>query len=424
MPQHRRSDERPPDHSPQQMEDSALLRGLTSRRMSRRDVLRYSGAGAGAVGLSALLSACGVSGTKQEKTTAKSVFEGAKKEGEVVFANWPAYIDETKKGGKKIYPSLEMFTKQTGIGVEYKTPINENETFFATIQPSLEAGKSTGYDIIVITNGPTLSKLIRLNYLVPLDQSYLDNFKAHAASAYKDPSYDPGNKYTIPWQSGITGIGYNKRLTGREITSFDDLFDPKFKGKVGMFGDTLDMPNFALAGIGVNPETSTPDDWKKARDVLVKQRDAGIVRQYYTQNYLPALANGDVWLTMAWSGDVFQEQRNDPDLEFVVPKEGGLIWTDNMCIPAKAEHPVDAITLMDFVYQPKIAGIIADWVNYITPVPAAKGYIAKTLDDKPVANSPLVFPTDKTYERTYRYRVLTQKEEEQWTALFQPVYQV
>lgn len=404
--------------------DDAMLRGLTQPRVSRRDMFRYAGAGAGALGLSALLSACGVSGTKATKQSASSVFDGAKKEGELNFANWPLYIDQAKKNGKVVHPSLEMFSKQTGIKVNYTEPINENESFFATIQPSLAAEQDTGYDIIVITNGPTLSKLIRLNYLVPLEHSYLKDFNKYAGSAYKDPTYDPGNKYTVAWQSGITGIGYNPKLTGRKITSFKDLFDPEFKGKVGMFGDTLDLPNFTLVGMGVNPETSTPDDWKKAAALLVKQRNAGIVRQYYEQNYIKALSSGEVYLSMAWSGDIFQAQNSgSPDLEFIVPDEGGVIWTDNMCIPAKAQHPVDAIMMMNYVYKPNIAGLIADWVNYITPVPDAHGYILNKLDDKTVASSALVFPTPTIYRRTHRYRVLTPDEEQQWNATFEPVYQ-
>jgi spermidine/putrescine transport system substrate-binding protein len=257
---------------------------------------------------------------------------------------------------------------------------------------------------------------------VPLEHSYLENFNQYAADAYKDPSYDPGNKYTVPWQSGITGIGYDPKLTGREITSFNDLFDPAFKGKVGMFGDTLDLPNFALQGLGVNPEDSTPDDWQNAADKLTEQRDSGIVRQYYQQNYIKALSAGDVALTMAWSGDIFQAQNSgSPQLKFVVPEEGGLIWTDNMCIPTAAQHPVDAITMMDYVYQPEIAAMIADWVWYITPVPDAQPILQKAKSD--VADSPLVFPTPEMYSSVNRYRVLEQDEEQQWNDLFSPIYQ-
>jgi spermidine/putrescine transport system substrate-binding protein len=403
--------------------DLPLLRGMTQARLSRRDLLKYAGAGAGAAGLAAFLAACGVSGSSKTGTgDQSSVWDTATKAGVLNFANWDFYIDQVKRNGKLVHPSLEQFTAQTGIKVNYSTPILENEPFFAKIQPTLSAGEDTGYDLIVITNGQTLAKLTRNNWLIPLEHSYLKNFDRYAADAYKDPNYDPGNKYTVPWQSGITGIGYDPNLTGRKITSFNDLFDPAFKGKVGMFGDTLDLPNFAMQGLGINPETSTPDDWQKAADKLTEQRDAGIVRQYYGQPYIKALAAGDIAISMAWSGDIFQANASgSPQLKFVVPEEGGLIWTDNMCIPAKAQHPVDAITMMDFVYQPKIAAEIADWIGYITPVPDAQPVLQKS--DPSVANSPLVFPTPQMYASVHRYRVLTPEEEPQWNNLFEPIFQ-
>jgi spermidine/putrescine transport system substrate-binding protein len=413
--------------------DLPLYRGMTQKRISRRDALRYAGAGAGALSLASILAACAVEGERREPTESSSVWDDAKQAGILNFANWPYYIDVERKDGKVTYPSLEKFTKDTGIEVNYKTPINDNAPFFASIQPSLAAGQDTGWDLMVLTNGQTLDKLIRLNYLTPLEHSLLPNFNEHAGDAYKDPSYDPGNAFTIPWQAGITGIGYNRELVDREITGFQDLLDPAFKGKVGMFGDTLDLPNFAMVGIGINPEDSTPDDWREAADMLIKQRDDGIVRQYYTQDYVKHLQSGDVALTMVWSGDVFQAQASgSPELEFIVPEEGGLIWTDNMCIPAKAEHPLDAITYMDYVYQPEVAAIITEWINYITPVPECRSVIEQHAADatggerkalEAVANSPLVFPTPEIYERTYHYRVLTPEEEEEWNSIFQPIYQ-
>lgn len=412
-----------------------LMRSPHVRRITRRDMLRYTGAGAGAAGLAAFLAACGVGGADREvdSEAAADIWENAKEAGVVNFTNWPLYIDKERRGGEVVRPTLLDFTEATGIEVDYRELINEVDGFYATIEPALAAGEDTGHDIIVITNSQVLTQMIELGYLIPLEHSYLENFNAHAGDAYKDPSFDPDNKYTIPWQSGITGIGYDPNLTGREITSFQDLLDPAFKGKVGMFGDVLDLPNLALVGIGVNPEESTPDEWQEAADVLIKQRDDGIVRAYYTQNYINKLQSGEVALTMVWSGDVFQAKNSgSPQLEFIVPEEGGVIWTDNMCIPAKAEHPVDAITLMDFVYQPDIAAQITEWVNYITPVPECQSIVEQhaaeaTGGDKKylegVASSPLVFPTQEIYDRTYRYRVLTPDEEEEWNSIFQPIYQ-
>src|SRR4051794_15347329 len=251
--------------------DPAWVRGMTSRRLSRRDVLRIAGMGGGALATSAALAACGVSGGKGKKTQS-SFWDGKKQTGTVVFANWPYYID-------KSHESLKLFTQASGISVKYKEPIQEMPSFYGRIQPTLSAGQSTGYDIIVMTNGVYLDKLLQANYLVPLDHSLTPNFNKYAGPAIKDPAYDPGNKYTMAWQSGITGIGWNPKYVKKAPTSFNDLLDPKYKGKIGMFADNADLPNLALQGIGVDCEKSTPDDWSKAADVLKKQ--APLVRKYY-----------------------------------------------------------------------------------------------------------------------------------------------
>jgi spermidine/putrescine transport system substrate-binding protein len=184
--------------------------------------------------------------------------------------------------------------------------------------------------------------------------------------------------------------------------------------------------------MGVNCEKSTPADWQKAAAMLKQQRP--LVRKYYEQDYIDPLSKGDIWISMAWSGDIFQANLSDPklDLQFVVPDEGGLIWTDNMCIPIHVQHPIDAIKLMDWVYDPKTAAIITEGIQYITPVPASQSVIAqdaaaakgavKRLDEQ-IAKSPLVYPTADMTSKLHNYRVLTAAEEKQWNALFEPIYQ-
>lgn len=390
--------------------DAALLRGLTQRRFSRRDALRYAG-------LSAFLTACGVSGGKAKQTDVQKFWAGKKQLGELDFANWPLYIDVDEKTNRR--PSIDLFTRQTGIRVKYREVIQDDPSFYGKIAPVLAAGQATGYDLMVITNGLYLDKLIQQNFLVPLDLSQVPNFSANASPSVKNPSYDPGNKYTVAWQSGMTGIGWNPKYIDRPITSFNDLFDPKFKGKIGMFADNQDLPNLALQGIGVNPETSTLDDWRRAAARLKAQRS--LVRRYYEQDYIEPLSKGDIWISMAWSGDIFQANASTPGLglKFTIPDEGGLIWTDNMCIPVHAAHPVDALRMMNFVYDPKVAAMLAEGINYITPVPAAQRFIT----DPALKNDPLIFPPAATLEKVKRYRVLDAKEETQWNQLFEPIFQ-
>jgi spermidine/putrescine transport system substrate-binding protein len=409
--------------------DAALLRGLTEERLSRAQLLRRAGAGAAALGLTGFLSACGVggSGGGTTTTTAKAGVGSAawwakqKQAGVLDFANWPLYIDTDH--GK--HPSLNQFTKQTGITVNYKEVIQDNAPFYAKIAPTLQAGQSIGYDIVVMTNGWQLTELINHGWLIPLDKAQLPNFAKYASPIVKSPAYDHGNTYTVAWQSGFTGIGYNPKLTGREITSIKDLWDPAFKGHVGMMSDNTELGAAGMLYLGIDQVTSTEADWKKAATVLQQQRDDGLVRQYYDQSYIKALENGDTWITQAWSGDIFQANASGyPHLKFVVPKEGVMHWTDNMMIPLHANHPVDALKWMNFYYQPKIAAEVADWVNYLCPVPAAKQVIAKALDDPSVANSPLVFPTKAMDAKARDYYTFKNYDEfKTWNSIFDPIIQ-
>jgi spermidine/putrescine transport system substrate-binding protein len=408
-----------------------LLRGLTLPRISRRQALKFGGLSA--VGLA--LSACSIPGSPTSKLGLRAAREEIakfwidhKKTGSFVFGNWPLYIDTGSN--KNDHPSIDLFTKNTGIKVNYKEDVQDNDTFFAKIQPQLRSQQSSGYDIIVITNGVTLDKLMGSDYLIPLDQNRMVNFYKYSSDLVRDPSYDRGNVYTMAWQSGMTGIGYDPKRVGRKITSLKDLMDPALKGKIGMFGDNADLPNLALCAVGVDPANSTHADWQKAAAWLKKQQP--LVRKYYDQTYIDALSKGDIWASMAYSGDIFQANASGASLEFVIPEEGGIIWTDNMCIPQHASHPVDAMTYMDAVYDPKIAAMLAEGINYITPVPAAQALIQKDADaasgdDKKsldyLATSPLIFPSPDVFGKLHRFRVLDKTELKIWNDLFEPIFQ-
>lgn len=404
--------------------DPSLLRGLTR---PRRDVLKLFGATAAGLAL----VACGAEGEQQAPTGQSDIrsdvqrfWAGKTRNGHVDFANWPLYMDPKQ-------PELKEFTRQTGITVTYKEVIQETAGFFAKVQPQLAAGQSIGYDLIVMTNGIQFRQLTDLGYVAPLDHSKLPNYAKYADAAYKNESFDPGNVYSLPWATGLTGIAYNPKYVKEDITSFASLWDPKYKGKVGMFSDTQEVGNFGMFAVGVDPEKSTPADWQKAADKLKQQRDQGIVRKYYDQGYVDPLAKGDIWITQAWSGDIYQKNLDGAGLKFVIPQEGGTIWTDNMMIPKTATNPLDALTLMDYFYDPKIAASLAEYINYVTPVSAAKQIILNkaataTGDDKQtltdLATSPLVFPTPADYAKLRHYRSFTTPQEQiLYEAIFRPL---
>ncbi|GAA3833883.1 spermidine/putrescine ABC transporter substrate-binding protein [Sphaerisporangium flaviroseum] len=415
------------------LHDPAFLRGLTQSRsregsrITRRDAFRVAGMSAAALAL----AACGVQGKRVDPpkpSAAAGYWADKKKNGVLRFANWPLYID---KDGKK-YPTLEKFTQETGVKVTYQEAIQDNSTWFGKIQPQLAAGQDIGYDLMVMTNGIQLGRAIALGYLVQLDHSKLPNFAANAGAKYKNPSYDPDNTFTVPWQSGLTGIAYNPKYVDGDITSIKELWNPKYKGKVGMLLDSQELANFGMFLLGVDPDKSTQADWEAAGKKLQEQRDAGIVRKYYENDYVDALVRGDIWMCMAWSGDIYQQVAEGQDLRFVVPEEGGNIWTDNLCIPKTAQNPVDALAMIDFAYQPEVAATLAEYINYITPVPGTQEIIkAKadkaTGDDKKslelLASSPLIYPSESDMARLRSYKTLTPAEEKVFEGIFQPIAQ-
>jgi spermidine/putrescine transport system substrate-binding protein len=371
-------------------------------QVTRRVLLRRGAQGAAMLFGGALLAACDRGTDAPSPTAVASAQEidpaawwlEQRQTGRLNFANWPYYIDT---GVENTHPSLDLFFKETGIHVHYFHPIQDNDSFLRVIQPYLEAGVPPFQDLVVMTNGPEVDTMIASGWLTPLDQTRLTNFHAHASDLVRDPVWDPGNTYSAAWQSGLTGIAYRPeavKALGHTPTSIQDLFDPALEGRVGMMANSLDLGSTGLLAIGADPATSTETEWRQAAGTLREQRGTGVVRSYYDQGYVGALRRGDIWITQAWSGDIFQlRQAGQRELSFVVPDEGALLWTDNMLFPINARHPLDAMTFIDFVYRPDVAAMIADWVWYICPVPEARDIIANDYGDIAVADSPLVFPT-------------------------------
>jgi spermidine/putrescine transport system substrate-binding protein len=427
--------------------DPAVMRGLTMSRFSRRELLRTAGLGVGALSAGAFLAACGGGGSSATPAAnvgkdgvGSAAWWSKQKLNHVVnFANWPLYIDVLN--GQ--HPSLEHFTATTGIKVNYTEPIDNNAPFYVKIRPELEAKQYTGFDLIVMTtNAPQLGYLIDQGWLIPLDHSMMTNFEKHAGPLVKNPAWDPGNKYTMAWQSGWTAVGYNASVVKDPGDSVSILFDKKYAGKVGMMSDPQELGSVALLALGIEPAKSTESDWAKAAKLLQKQKSDGIVRAYYDQSYIDRLKSGDIVVSQAWSGDIFQADLSSKyhDLKLMMPKEGAMFWTDNMCIPMYAKNPKDAMTLMDYVYQPGVQAVIEYYNDYVCPVPSAKqallhptGWTKATLQkmkssigEPPsvTANAPTVFPT-ADYVRMSRpyYAFKSEAEVTAWNNLFLPIIQ-
>ena len=422
------------------MVDPAAMNRVMRNRLTRRTVLKGAGMGIAGFSVASFLAACGGGGGAGggEELDPTQVFSG--EPGDTLdFANWPFYLDQTKdKDGDVYYPSIRQFQEETGITVNYADVINDNAEFFGKIQPLLAGGDDPGWDVIVITNGRYFNQLVAPGYVYPLDPSKRPNFDANAAEWAKDPFYDPGNKYGMAWQSGVTGIGVNTDLVSAPITKMDDLANPDKVGQASVGMLEGDMPDWVMINLGIDPKTSGPDEWKEAAAWLQMQKDSGVVRGYLGNEYLTDMQNGNLAATMAWSGDVlYSDVWLGLPLEFVFPEGGALLWIDNMMVPVGAQNPVGAAQIMDFYYDPKVATMVTEWVLYMSPVPATQDLIIKDADEAQeqgykgyanklyqTAKSPYLYPDEEFLSHTSFGRDLkTDEEIDEWDSIFLPISQ-
>jgi spermidine/putrescine transport system substrate-binding protein len=250
---------------------------------------------------------------------------------------------------------------------------------------------------------------VRNGYVTPLDKRNIPNVVKNLQPNQRHAPYDPQRRFTVPWQSGATGIGYNIKLTGRELHSVKDLFDPAFKGRVTMLSEPYDSACTVLLGEGIDPTHAKIGQILAAIEKISKANDAGQFRRFTGNDYTTDLAKGNVWVALAYSGDLVQLQSDNPNLRFAYPDEGAMFFTDNMMIPAKAEHPFAAETMMNFVYEPDIAAKIALYVNYLSPVKGVKDLVEK--EDPKLANNPLVFPSEAILNKLHPYPALSDADE-------------
>ncbi len=357
-----------------------MTQGLT-----RADLLRRAAVGGAAVAFpGALASLAGAASPKLGKT--------------LTISNWPLYIDIDEKTKRR--PTIDLFQRRYGVKVKYIEDINDNASFFGKIQAALARGQSIGRDIIVMTdNSPYPALLIQKGWVEKLDRSVLPNIK-NLQDTLKHPSWDPNRTYSLPWQSGLTGIGYNAKRT-KPITTVDQLFtDKKLHGKVTLLTEMADSVGLVMLSNGDDPAKVTDATFDRALKKIEKAVKSGQIRQFTGNDYSGLMAKGDVWAAFVWSGDMVQLHADNSNLRFTLPKSDGMIWTDNMLIP-KHGDATTASAFMNFVYDPRIQAKIEDYVEYICPVKGTQAVLAKT--DPAVAKDPLIFPTRSTLSRVHQF---------------------
>jgi len=392
---------------------AALARGLISRRTVMAGM-----AGVTAVGA---LAACGSAGKGTSGASAKAMVKSAPDlsatEKFVNWSNWPSYMDVNTT--TKTHPTLDAFTKKTGIKVNYTEDYNDNNEFYAKVRPLLAAGADTGRDMWVSTDW-MVARLIRENFVQKFDLANIPNH-ANVEDALLNVLYDKGRLYSLPWQSGFTGIAWNPKSTGgKKIESMDQLLtDPKLKGKVTLLTEMHDTVGLVLIELGKDPANFTDADFDAAIAEIQRAKDAGQIKGFTGNDYTKPLASGDTAACVAWTGDIVQLKADNPSLGYALPQKGFMYWSDNIVIPNLAKHKKNAETVINYYYDPAVMAQVVDYVNYISPVKGAKAVLLKS--DPPAANNPLIFPPPEVIARAKIFRPLTAVEETKYNRKFQAV---
>lgn len=379
--------------------------------LSRRRFLQAIGGMAGIVAFGPLLNACSSSDTSSSDTSSSGTAPGAKAtvatggglKGTVRVSNWPAYIDTDRK-------LLAQFQAASGMKVEYLEDYNDNNEYFAKVQPTLSSNQSIDRDIVTPTYWMA-ARWIALGWAAKLPLDKIPN-SVNLRDDLAKPAWDPTGEYTLPWLNFITAIGYNRKLTGRDLTSVNDLFDPAFKGKVTFLTELRDTLGLMLLADGKNPAKFELSDTDAAFAKLETAKRDGQIRAFTGNEYLQDLSAGNIAACLAYSGDVVQLSKENPDIKFIVPDEGAMLNTDVMLVPKSAANVDGAVAWMNFFYDPKVSAQLVQAVNYISPVKGtideltALGGTAAAL-----ANSIAVNPTPAQLAKLVVFKSLNEADE-------------
>jgi spermidine/putrescine transport system substrate-binding protein len=383
--------------------------------ISRRRLLRRGAAGALSVSALSYLAACGSEtggggDDGDEPKESKAIAKGEIADS-LYFANWPLYIEEDRG-------TLKEFQKEYGTKVKYVEEVNDNVEFFGKVRQEYERGDSGGRDIHVVSDWMA-ARMIRLGYVQRFDKAEMPNASKNLIARLQSPPFDPKRDFSMPWQSGLTGIIYRKDKVKSEPKTVDALFDPAYKGKVTMLTEMRDSVGVVAAWLGHDPERASVDQFMEAIDKIGEAADSGQIRGFTGNEYTKDITKGDSEVILGWSGDAVQLKADNPNIEFVIPESGGHLWTDNMQIPVGAPAAFTAQKMIDFVYRPEVQADIAAYVNYVCPVDGVQEILEKR--DPALAKNQLIFPDEAFLENTFIFRGLNPEEEREIDDAFQQV---
>ena len=390
------------------------LQALINQTSSRR---RFLGRGAMVLGGVAmgptLLAACGsssktASGSATTSTAFPTVTVPAT--GSLRISNWPLYIGTDPS-------TVAAFQTATGITVEYQENYNDNEEWFAKNKDPLSQKQDIGADLVVPSEF-MVARLIALGWLNQLNDANIPN-KSNVRADLANADYDPGRHQSLPWMSGMVGLAVNTKAVTKPVTSIDDLFDPAYKGKVSMLADVRDGLGMILLSQGNSPADPSTESMQKAVDLVKEQKDKGQIRRFTGNDYSDDLTSGNVVIAQAYSGDVAQLQKDNPNLQFVVPDSGTSSFSDNMVIPYTTKNQRAAEEWMNWIYDRDNYAALVAQVQYIPVLSDMVDALAKV--DPSVASNPLINPPQSTLDKLVAWKTLTDAQEQEYAQLMTAV---
>jgi spermidine/putrescine-binding protein len=288
---------------------------------------------------------------------------------------WSDYTEETV---------VKEFEQRFGVKVVTDT-FGSNEELLAKIQ-----GGASGYDVVVPSDY-MVSIMIKQGLLAELDHARIPNL-AHVFKHLKSLYYDPRNTYSVPYLWGTTGIGYNADMVSPPPASWQVLWDERYKGKISLLNDEREVFGMALRAAGESLNTADPVKLNEAKTRLMAQK--ALVKTYTSENYDQLLVSGEIVLAHGWSGTILRAGTERPSIKYVVPKEGGTIWQDNLCVLKTSRHKDEAMSLINFLLEPQTAARITDKVKYASASEAARVFVPKE-----IAQNPAIYPPEDVVAR-------------------------
>lgn len=380
--------------------------------LDRRTVLKGAVAAALGIGSAAVLPLFDTKGLQQDPDAcrARDLSESDRR---LIISNWPEYLDEPEEGAPS---TLQKFERRTGVRVSYTPDVNDNNEFFAKVRNQLGSCQSIKRDMFMVTDWMA-ARMIQLGWIQELDADRVPNLHANLIDSLAGVGWDPDRRFSAPWQSGLTGLAYNKSKVP-EVRSFSELLTRSdLRGRVSLLTEMRDTMGLLLLSTGADPADFTDAQWGEAMEMLTKARNDGQIRAFTGNEYIQDLAAGNLLACEAWSGDVAAAE--DPNLVFVTPEEGTMIWADNMLVPNLATHQANAEDWINFYYEPEIAAQLAAFVWFICPVKGAQEAMERI--DPDLVENELIFPSEEMLSRTHTFMALEEFQMREYEGEFSDV---